>query len=447
MMKFSTYIRFAVWEFLLVALASTALAYTLLDGFYIAPQLQYSPIPAAIALAVLVALYAISFNRRTLRVGAVVLTVCLITVLGASIALSPAEPMQDAEDNYFYFTLVCVVVPVLVFLLARRRGGTAILFIGGTFACALIQFFYMRYELLWTFVFLASALALIVYKNYQLSARTATSVGKLSFAAGFGVSLATVLVAVGLGSAVWFGIIAPLDPGAVQIKLITEIRALETVPVQGSSDEFLTPRMDLTSDKTNNDERTTDDLKQSEDGRPEPARPKDETTKEDEQSGSLMGVDLDSIVESFDFESNAPQAWLILGVLMLIPLSIAAYFIGRRLYRNHRLKKMQKLEPVEQVQALYGFLMSKLAKVGFALPAGSTVLEFARNNVGTMERMDAETGVDFWAITDVYADVTYGKRQPTSDQLQLFHQYYKGFWKAARKQLGAMRYFFKSFGL
>lgn len=447
-MSWSVYAKQAVWEFLLVACVSTALGYTLLNGFYIEPGLQHSAVPGVVCVAATAALFALNRDSSTRFIGGIAFGVVVVGCLGAAAGLSGEYVTADVEGNWFLFLLLLLAQAIICFLLARTRTGCALLFAAGAFACALIQFFYERNELLWALLFVLAALMLVIYKNFQTSARGATSVRKVSFAAGFGVAAVAAAACALVASAVFFGIIAPLNPPAKQIKLVTEYRALETLPVQGTSSTFLTPNMDLTSDNTNSAERTTDDLRQSEDGRPMPAKPKgDASVEEEENSGGFMGVDLNSITRAFDFQTNQRQAWGLLLFLLLIPLAIAAYFVGRRLWRKRRVGRIRQLDETSQVRELYLFLVEHLARVGFAIPPGSTPLEFARNNAQSLERFDVEGQGSFEDLTRDYAKVVYGGQKADAAAADRAAKYYLGFWKAARKQLGNMRYLLKSFRL
>lgn len=449
-MQFSSYLKDSIWDFLLVALASIALSYTLLDSFYIDPNLQYTPLAAVVSVVLVAILFVIAFNKKSTKLGIIVYAVLCAILLAVGAVTSGGSPLDDTESSHFFLALVLVLTPTIVFLLSRKRGLTAILFIVGVAICAWIQFFYERYELVWDLLFVFSSLALIVYKNFQLSARTATSVRSVSFPAGFGVAAGSVALCGAVAAAVWFGIIAPLNPGALQIKLVTEYKALETVQVHGTSKTYEVPNMDMTSNRTNDDERTTDDMQIKDDGRPTPANYKSSSKSNNDNndsSGSFLGIDTDSLQQTFDFQNNTRQAVTALLLLLLIPIAIVAYFVGRRIWRNHRLKKIQQLPPSGQVQELYRFLTGRLGKVGIAVPVGATALEYARNNENSMEAYNHEAGVNFTDLTKSFVRVSYGKGEATEEEAQGFARFYKGFWKAARKQLGVFKYFLRSFRL
>ncbi len=445
-MRFADYLKDVVWEYLLLAASACALSYTLLDFFYIASWLQHGPVPAIAAFALTAALIALAYNKRAAKLGGACYAAALVAVLVTGGALSEGNPFDDAETSYFFFAAVIAIAPTLAFLLTRKRGLAVLYFLLGVAACSLVQFLYGFDELAWALVFLVAGLALVIYKNYQLCVRNAASVRKISFAAGFGVALASVGVACLVGAGVWFGIIAPLDPGAVQVKLITEYRALETKQVVGTSDVYQVPNFDITSSKTNDEERTTDNIKLDDKGRAVPAQFNDDAANQDEEkSGSFTGIDITSPQELFDFENNTPRAVTALLILLLIPAVIIAYFVGRRVHRARRLARIRRLEPSQQIQQLYPFLVDRMARVGIAMPAGSTPLDYARNNASSMEPFAAQAGVTFTQLTEFFVAVAYGKDQASQAQADSFAAFYRGFWKAARKYLGSFKYLTRSF--
>lgn len=447
-MGFKQYLEHAVWDFLLVALAAVALSYTALNGFYVDPAFQQGPVPALLCALCLLALYAIRSSKRLMLPGGIAYAVVLVVACVVAAAMSSAAVVSDEEGNLLIPLATVFVVATLAFLLSRTKAGCAALLIAGIFTCGWIEFFYQRGELLWALVFLFSSLALIVYKNYQLSASSATSVRTLSFAAGFGLSAGVVAAALAVAALVWFAIIAPLGPGAADIKLITECRALETVTAHGTSSEFLTPNLDTTSDQTNDGVRTTDDLQTTESGGVEmPAKPLESDDSSRQSSGNFLAVSLESIQDAFDFEANPQNIPLAVLAVVLILLLITGYFVGRRVYRTRRLERIRGLEPERQVQQLYLFLLRKLGKLGFKIPAGVTPLEFATSNSSSMERFDTEAGVAFESLSRTYAAVAYGRQPVSQEKADEFAAYYSAFWRAARKQLGDFKYLVKSLTL
>ena len=449
-MTFGVYWKGAVWELVLTFLASTALLYTLLNGFYVDEGLQHGPIPAIACLVSLIILFSAAYNSTSLRIGAVVYVLAALGTLGACFAAT-SNILVDNESNLFLFGLCCVLTPLVAFALGRTRGTAALLFIVGVFIIVFIQFFYECYELVWALLFVLSSLALVIYKNYRRSVETVRSVKNATFASGFAVALGAVAASLAVGCGIWFGIIAPLNPPAVDIKLITEEHALETKQVKGVADIFLTPDISMTSSHTNDDERTTDDLQLVEDGRivlangNSPSDPED-----DQQSGATYsGIDLESLREAFDFQNYETNDWIrFIAILAAIAALVTAYFVGRRRLRARRLAKIRKGTPAEQARALYLFLLDRFERIGFRVPPGQTLAEFAMASASARECFDETSGVAFSGLTDDYTRLTFGSgEEVTQERADDFAQYYRSFWKSCRSYLGTGKYLLKSFRL
>ncbi len=449
----SLYFKSSIWDFVLVLLASLGMSYTLLNCFYVDPDLQHGPIPGIVCAVLLLVLFVLASDRRVARIGGPLFGVALVVSWIVAASLTPdGAYLVDNESNYLIFVMVTTLVPVACFLLSRKLAFAALLFIAGAFLGALVQFLYRQFDVVWSFMFVAAALALVVYKNYQMSLRTSTSVKKVAFAPGFAVALATTAVAVGLGCGIWFGVIAPLNPPAVEIKLLTEYRALETIRVKGIADIYQVPNLDMTSDVTNDDERTTDDIKESPDGRKYPAtgnaESQDDPETADAPPGSAFsGVNINVPDDLFNFLNyRQVQIALIITALLVIG-GIVAYFVGRRRLRARRLSKLQALPPAEQAKALYPFFVQKFERLGMAIAPGQTLADYTVANAATMQQFDEAAGTAFADLTQDYVAAAYGKQELGPDTTQRYADYYNAFWKACRHKLGSFRYFFKSFRL
>lgn len=449
-MSFSTYARNIIGEMVLSCLVAASLSYILLDGFNVAAWVQFGAVPFAVAALCVIALYALSYSKRTVRWGVPLYVVALVVLWGVCAVLTPGGGLFVDDGNNLLIPFMCVTLTAsCVYVLGRWRLGTALLLLAGVFLLAAIQFFYEGFWVAWDATFLCSATALIVLRNYRASVERATSAEGVSFAAGFVVSVVAALVVAALGAGIWYGVIAPMKPGAVEVKLITKHKALETKLVRGTSAEYQLPDTSLTSDQTNDDERTTDDLKiDQENGRPQGANAKADETETSESAGTSLGVDLDSLDEQFNVLDWVHYFRYALVVALCAVIAVfLAYFLGRRWWRARRLARIQALPPSEQVVALYRFLMSRFARLGMGIAVGQTALEYARANEATMERFETAEGVTFGELTRVYVGVAYGTGGATQEEANRFAAFYQGFWVAARKHLGTIRYLVKSIRL
>lgn len=442
------YVKYALWDAILVFAAAMSLNYIALDCFYVSPALQYGPVPALVALVCTLALFLIAKNRGTARIGSIVYAAVIVVVWVVSGVLTPGgQIFEDDESNYLIFTMVTTLVPTVCFLVSRKRAGAAVLFIGGVFIIAITELLYARFELAWTIVFLVAVLALVIFKNYQQCLANATTVRKATMLPGFCVALAAVVLAVGVGVGVWYGIIAPMDPGAVQIKLVTEYRSLETKQVIGTSNIFQEPNTDMTSNNTNDSVRTTDDIQEGEDGVKWPATGKEEEPDDQDLQNTFLGINIDSLQDAFDFQQNPSVRPLMISILLLIVLAIVAYFVGRRAWRKRRLEKLRAQGAAAEYEGLFLFLIERFKRLGITVPKGQTVLEFGHHADNAVGVFNHEAGVAFSDLTADYSALVYGKRELDERSLKNIESYYLAFYKAAREYLGSVKYFFKSFRL
>ena len=448
----SLYLKGAVWDFVLTFAVSLGMCYTLLNCFYVSPDLQYGPVPAIVCAVVLLALFAGASSKRAARIAFPLIAVAMVVSWIAAASMTPdAGFLVDNESNYLIFAMCTTLTATGCFALSRSLTGSALLFIAGAFIMGLVEFLYRHFEVAWTLVFVAAVLALIVYRNYQKSLRESSSVKKVAFVPGFAVAAVAGVVAMGLGCGIWFGIIAPLNPPAAEIKLLTEHRALETVRVKGVADIYQVPNLDMTSDETNDGERTTDDIKESPNGRPYPATgnsQSEDNPEDSSQSGvSFAGINLDVPDDAFDFLNYEQVRIALIIAALLLVAAIVAYFLGRRKRRARRLARVRQLPPSEQVAQLYPFLVNKLARLDIVKAPGQTLADYAVANAATMEQFDTAAGVTFAEVTKDYAAVVYGGYELDQEAADRAGAYYNAFWKACRHKIGNVKYFFKSFRL
>jgi hypothetical protein len=436
------------WEFVLVALCACALAYTLLDGFYVSPALQASPLPAVVVCVCVLLLFAVCAKRgRMLLGGALYAALCVVALIAAAAATPSGQFFEDTESNYFIFVMVLILTATLSFLLTRNRAGIGIYFALGAVLAGLIQLFYERNEVLLTCIFVFAALALLVYKNYQQGMSQAAVQAQAHFVPGILVAALTTLLACAVGLVVWFGVISPLSPSAAEIKLITEYRALETVQVKGLSSEYQTPNLDTTSDDTNQDSRTTDYVSESLDGTQIPATGNAQSDPNNGQvEGTFEGLNLDSLQDAFDLQSN-PQNWPLLLIFIIPIILIVGYFVLRRAWRTQRLNQMRALGPDGQFEQMYLYLLGKFGRLGMRVPHGQTMLEFAKSVESTIYPFENASGVKFADLAQSYTKLAYGIKPVSEQDISNIEAFYKSFWRAARKYLGNVKYFFTSFRL
>ena len=457
-------------EIALVLISAWAVCTVCMNGFYLDDLLAnigWGP-RAAIAFvltAILtLTLYVVSFNRARRAAGIALYIVLLAILVFAAFALSTSDagPQADAEGNYLYAVLCAAFSATVCFLLSRTLTGSMAWFVVAAFACSLIQAFYQSEEIVMSMVAAISALSLIVYKNFKSGVEGAQLAQGASSRFAFITSLVPALLACCIGLFVWFAVIAPLNPGVLNVKLFTELRTLPVEEYIGTSDEHPQLNYDLKSQNiVDGDPYTTDDLKEdvASDAEIDAASALEQQqlaqmggsgTGGSSGGGSKQDYSEDSDDAQYDpygFMNDWPWAVIWIIVALLIAAAITAFFIIRRKRREKRLRAWLSLEPREGVIEMYRFLLSRLERLGFKQPEGMTLREYAATAARQMDIMTEETEVSFISLTETYVACVYGDYEPTEDDVVPFAAYYLRFWKAARSHLGNLKYFFKSFRL
>lgn len=470
-MSFSGYLKENIGELVLVVASAWAVAYVAMDGFYLDTVAETFGLAGRAVLvlalvAVLVsALYVASYRRDSLAAGVLGYIALLAVLVIVALALSTGEDVyEDAEGNFLSLALVVAASSTGCFLLTRTLTGSFAWFVAAALVCSIIQAFYESGEVAMSVVATLTGLALIVHANFKLGAVQADRASAPSNAGMLASSIAPAALAVACALGIWYAVIAPLDPGVLDIKLITEYRSLPIEELEGTADEEPVLDLDLTSGNlVDGMYFTTDDLVRD----PTSSVIVESTTlleqqleqassgNDDESSASSGGgersaLDEESLEEGYDPESYSEQfPWAAIAIVLVIAviLLVAGYFVGRRVWRAHRLRKMLAGPPAEQVRQIYLFLLDRLGRLGFEVPPGMTLTQWAEGSEHGMEILTEVTKVPFTVPTAVYTSCVYGGHEPTEDEVAPVVAYYLGFWKAARAYLGDFRYLVKSFRL
>ncbi len=470
-MSFGSYFRRNFGEFLLVVISAWAVSTVSMNAFFLDSVVaaigwwgRAVLCLAASAVLVLV-LYAGSFRRSHLLVGILFFIAIAAMMVAIAMGFSSGESIyEDVEGNYLYMALVLIGVSALAFALTRTLVGGTIWFVVAAFICSAVQALYQNEELALSVVASFAALALIVYRNFKLGLEKADQASGSAQRGGLTSAVVPVAAVFSVALAVWFGIIAPLNPGVLDIKLITEYRAFPIDEYKGVAEERSVFNYDLTTQNlVEGRQYTTDDLVED----PTSSKIIDAMSLfaqqwEQEISGSSGDVgeqsgggttdtlDMTSQEEELDAQSYTYRfPWIILQIIaaVLVIAGVVYLFIWRRGRRRRRLERMLALPPNRQVQEIYRFILERLRRIGFTVPVGMTLTEYAETSRRNMEMLTEETRVPFDEITETYTACTYGEYEPDEEEIVPLVAYYLGFWKAARTQLGNIRYFFKSFRL
>lgn len=466
-MSYAEYMASRAWELLLVCLSTISMCMVMFNGYYLRAMdglLQFA-IAAPVALVFLLVLFFAAWDRKRLPLGIALSVVLAAAIVGASLLLSTAEdPLVDQEGSYLRMGVVIVVCTLAGFSLTRTIPGALVWFVACVFLCSVIQMLYQMNEYLFSFIAVISALILVAYRSARKGLVTAETSTRTSATNSFVESAIPVMGALAAALVLWFGVIAPLAPGALDIKLITDYRRLPIIELKGIADINPVLNTDLGTSKLRDGEYyTTDDLKEDANSNKQiSARDKDraQATQAAQQAGdngggSSSGVKQEASKEG-DNATQSPQSYSdrlprlllkLLAVLLAIS-AVVGFFIWRRKHRVKRLEHMLDASPRDQLGQIYLFCQNRMARLGFPVAEGVTLSEYAANNARGMETFDDEAGVAFKDVTESYIECcAYGTREPSEEEIAQASAWYLGLWRGARYHLGRVRYFFKSFRL
>ncbi len=458
------YLKSQAGEFVLLLVTAASFSCVIENAFFLSSVSNRCPLTFAAVAVLLAVLYLAAYQRRRMAFGIVCYLAVLAAMIALSLGLSSGEDLYaDAEGNYLYLVLCIAFSATASFLLTRAVAGAALWFLVTAFLCSVVQAFYQCNDLVASIVASAGALVLVIYRNFAIGLVRADVVRGASRASGLVAALSVVASCAVVALVAWFFVIAPLGPGVLEIKLITEYRQLPIDQMRGVVDEQPVFNLELTTDRDHlldDDYRyTTDDLVRGESDVIISAQQLlDQMTvgggTTDAGAGTDAakdgGLDQDSLEEDYDAQSYSnvfPLIVVILVAIAVIVALVAGFFALRRRRRIKRLQAMLEAPPADQARGIYQFLLSRLGRIGFSVPQGFTLSEFAQAQSGRMAIFDAQAGVSFVDLTRVYEQMTFGSRVPTDDDIVPFVAYYLAFWKAARAYLGNCKYFFKSFRL
>lgn len=465
-MSYGTYMSKRIWELLLTFISALSMSMVGFNAFFLRdmPELTQLVIAAPVVAALLVALFTAAWDRKHLPLGIGLSVVLCFGVLAVAMSLSTGEdPWADAEGNYLYFAAVIIACSVACFCLTRTIAGGFTWVAVCTVLCAVVQGMYQMGEYLFSFAACAAALTMVAYRSASRGTLDVdVSTGSSSFRR-FANSLLPVASALAAAVIVWFAVIAPLNPGTCDIKLITEYRRLPIVMLKGTADVIPQINKDLTTTQLQDGENyTTDDLKiDKKSDVTVPARSKSIAAQQLSQSqgqssaGGASGSH-EKATNNLQEPEQTPQSyssqfpWIIIFIIAALLLAVALFLFLRwwRKRRQERLRRLLAGTPKEQLSKTYLWLQGRMARLGFKVPPGQTLAEWARGNARSMDVFTEETGVSFETLTGAYVECcAYGTREPMEDEIVQASAFYMGFWKGARSYLGRVRYFFKSFRL
>ncbi len=442
-------------EFLLIALSAAALSVVMLNAFYLdglAAAFTWAG-RAAMAAAATVALVAVgSFARgRAAKLGAFFALAAALVV--AALALSSGGALyEDAEGNYLYFALVCVVCAGAALAFSRTLTGCYAWAGIVVVACVIVQAFYESGETATSLAAAVAALALIVYKNFNTALAKASLVAAPAHGRNFATSLACVAAPLAAAALLWFAVLAPLGLPTLHITLLTDYRSLPIEQAKGTADEVPELNYELTTQQlTDGDPYTTDDPVASDSASTEvgsagasSAAAPEEAQQANGTGGGLMSAlnsaSLDAAIDAISYSTVFP---IIIVILLLAAAALAAIIalgLWRRGRHERRAAKLLALPPGAAYQQMYLYLLGQLQRMGFFNQPATTLTRAAALTNYRLATIQEITQVSFERLTCIYAACAYGEHEPSDDELTALAAFYLRFPAAAKAHIGPLKY-------
>lgn len=451
--RLELFLRSSAVDFLLVLAVAVCLVMTVSFGFKSAPELRGNPaVVLALCAPLLLVLFGGSWSKRAVVPSAVLAVLVAVVELVMLGALS-TEPLfvdgavNDAPGCYLVFGFVAAVVPVLVFLLSRRRAGVLVLLVASALSCAFVQFMYRD----WvssepgTAVFLVcmvAAGALMVFQSYREGLYGSVKTGQPRFAlAGlFACGLSALCVL--LGAALFLGIVSQLGLGTPSIRPFQDYYKRPVIEYTGVFSQQPTQDPSITTSQVSTEE--SDANQQGPGGIQSDAPDQIEDANAsaiDQLVQAVSSFDMNSWIESFAAVSyqqllldNLP--WIVLVLLLVLALVL----LWRR-QRQARLARMAEQPAEWRVWYLYHWLLKRFRRLGIEKPQNSTPLEFAMATRAQLTPFARGTGgVDFLAVTLAYQRACFGAAENPDEDCRLVEAYYRAFFKNARDYVGGAKW-------
>ncbi len=456
--RLKLFLSAAVPDFILALIASTALVFTVSYGFESAPDLRAN-VWACMGLCapMLFILFAGSWSKRALvpsAVGAIAYAAVVVGMLAAGVpegvSLIENGQVNDVAENPVIFGLVALVVPVVVYLLSRRRAGAVVLVAASAFACGFVQFLYRDWTTaqpgtLAAFTAIVACIMLFVFQGYRSSVHGAKRVGKTAFG-GAAVFAGIISVAcIALGCIVFYGVIEPMGLATAELKPLEQLYQKPTVEFTSLYEMQEVDNPDVLTSQTNDQTRDTqDDAEGGDEG----------NTSQEQQDWSgnpisalirnTLSFDQDNWNQTFQTIGYQTIALVAITIVLLIVVIVLLVIGWQRWRRNRRLLKLRGQSQAYGVWYLYTFITQRLERLGFVKPSTFTPLEFAMASRGAMAPFTRNTGgVDYLKLTLIYQRACYAPETLTDEDEADIVRYYRAFFDNARRFVGFRRWLVK----
>ena len=438
------FLKNSIWDMLLCSVMVFACATTIFSGFYVpSSQITQYWVTGGVTVGLVLLLTLASYNKRSIVIG-IIAFVAGFTALIVIAVRSGHNIFADSEDNPFMRFLLLIITAAVIFLLSRFRVGAVLLFPFGTIALCVTEFMYESRHLVCLFLFLTASCMMVIFRNYMhnvVHSRTLKSaqISAVAFA------LVLSLLVAGIGSGVFYGIVRRFDPQKKELKIVTKYLSLEVLERIGVASMELIEDPDIVTNNQNDEQDTTRQDSENEDENLNNAS--SEADKDDGDQGSAedhLDKKQKGPFDAIRYDWGIPLwvFWMVVGIVI-----IAAVIGTKLLLRRRRFRKMMKLDPAEQVRAMYLFFLKKFRQLKVRPVTGESPMDFARRNAERLHvfKADDAAATDFTALTEILVRTEYGGIRPSLDDTTRFETFYRRFYRNCREYLGRIQYIVKFF--
>ena len=429
------YWKYYGWEALLTLLMSVTTIITFAQGFYIPDSAADSILLAVLFSAgVLVYCFSGNYNRQTMILFSILF---VFIVVGMFLALrSKGTDIVDAKDSstsiYIYY-IAAIVIPALVFLLSRTRPGLAVLFLAGVYLYALNAFLNFETKPWCLVLFMLASIIMYLMRRYRIMIiRSRTK--EPAFGQFAGSTAGTVIVSVLLGTALFFGVIRPLAPPTMDLRVIAKYLSYQILEMIGVTQQYQQPDLNSESDMNNDQQKDTSQKEETEE-------------KTDEETQAEEGNDLERLDtgSNRDKEQRRAVSWehspVLLAALIAagIILAIVSAFLLKLLRRKKQMERLQLGDARQQIVDTYRFCLGRFEKIGLSRPAQYTELEYADSCSDRLAPYLEDT-VSLEEMTDLFLEARYKGIPVSEEDAARFAEIYPAFLRNYRRLHGNLRY-------
>jgi hypothetical protein len=419
-------------DFILCVLIGSGVSVNVFAGYEMNdPWSANLPVVVFTVLCITAVLFVSRFNRYGMRIAAPVTAAALMGTAAALYSAGAFSGGGAIDENPILFWIITVTVSVSVFWATRWRAGIIILFLTAAYMSAAFDFLLYPVSL---GGYLAASFGMAIL--YQCTAQRSgvSAYGGRGNGASSGVgngdgasagvgnggrmavrTAAFALIAVLMASGLYYGVVKPLDPPKKDMRLAQKLMSMQIMKEAGISSKKV-----LIADPPEEPEVPPE----------QPEQPRKEGGGKAGDNGSLAGA------MAITYKRYESQLWIAAAAPVLIFfLAFSLKLLLRRRWYANQLRKTNEAGAA----ALYLYFVRKLKKAGLKRPESLTLLEYAAASQERLERFSVYDA-DFLRLTQTYLKMIYGYQQISDEERELFHDFYKEFYKNLRAEMGTLRY-------